>query len=161
MDTTLDTTADDTITTGSETVALWNPIAAALWSLLLSPALGAWLHMRNRERLGQPGQARRARYWFAGTFAISLAGYLLAAAAVLLEREDLVVAWWTGFAVFGIWVVFSAYPQISRIDDRHGEAYTRRSWAARLLIAFAANCAIPFVTGIIVGFRTAAAAAGA
>ena len=161
MDTTLDTSAEDAITTRSETVTLWNPIAAALWSLLLSPALGAYLHMRNWERLDQPDQARRARYWFAGTFAITLAGYLLAAAAVLLERDDLVVPWWTGLALFGIWVVFSAYPQISHVDDRLGETYTRRSWSGPLLIALAANCAIPFITGIIVGYRTAATAGGA
>jgi len=161
MDTTLDTSADAAIATNSEAVTLWNPIAAALWSLLLSPALGAYLHMRNWERLDRPAQARRARYWFAGTFAITLAGYLAAAAAVLLEREDLAAPWWSGLALFGIWVVFSAYPQISHIDERHGETYARRSWTAPLLIALAANCAAPITTAIIVGYRTAAAAAGA
>lgn len=161
MDTTLDANASDTISTGNEAVKLWNPIAAALWSLLLTPALGAYLHMRNWERLEQPVQARRARYWFAGTFAISLTGYLLAAAAALLEREDLVVPWWTGLALFGIWVVFSAYSQISHVDDHHGETYTRRPWAAPLLIALAANCVFPIISGVIVGYRTAAAAAGA
>ena len=52
---------------------LWTPNAAASWSLLFTPAFGAWLHMRNWERLGRPAQARQARYWFAAMLLISLA----------------------------------------------------------------------------------------
>ena len=31
--------------------ALWNPNAAASWSLLFSPAFGAFLHMKNWQAL--------------------------------------------------------------------------------------------------------------
>jgi protein-S-isoprenylcysteine O-methyltransferase Ste14 len=43
--------------------ALWNPGAAASWSLLFSPAFGAFLHMKNWEALGQPDKAAAARKW--------------------------------------------------------------------------------------------------
>jgi hypothetical protein len=35
------------IVQGEAAPALWNPGAAASWSLLLSPAFGAFLHMKN------------------------------------------------------------------------------------------------------------------
>ena len=37
----------DDVATGDAAPALWNPNAAANWSLLFSPAFGAWLHMKN------------------------------------------------------------------------------------------------------------------
>jgi hypothetical protein len=43
--------------------ALWNPGAAASWSVLLSPAFGAFLHMKNWEALGEPDKAAGAKKW--------------------------------------------------------------------------------------------------
>ena len=43
---------------------LWNPNAAANWSLLFSPAFGAFLHMKNWQALGQPIKATSAKVWF-------------------------------------------------------------------------------------------------
>lgn len=140
----------------NEAIVLWNPTAAALWSLLLTPAFGAWLHMRNWERLGQPDQARQARYWFAGLLLIVLASYAAAAAGALLGRDDLSAPWWASLALFGAWGAGSAYQQIKHVDDHHGESYARRSWVAPVLIALIANCAIPFAAGVVAGFRAAA-----
>lgn len=157
METTLDTASAAAAVGKAEAVTLWNPTAAVLWSLLFTPALGAWLVMRNWERLGKPDKARHARWWFAGMFCICLASYIAAAAGALLGREDLAAPWWSGLVLCGIWCVLSAYPQISHVDDHHGETYARRSWAAPLLIALAANCAIPFAAGVVAGFQAAAA----
>lgn len=156
MNTTAQSGADADVPCDSGAVALWNPTAAALWSLLLTPAFGAWLHMRNWERLGQPDKARQARWWFAGLLVLGLASYMLAAAGAVLGREDLGPPWWLALAVFGIWCVLAAYPQISHVDDRHGEGYERRSWAAPLVIGLLANCAIPFAAAVVAGFQTAA-----
>lgn len=41
---------------------LWNPWAAG-WSLLFSPAFGAWLHAANWHALGRPDKAAAARRW--------------------------------------------------------------------------------------------------
>jgi hypothetical protein len=41
--------------------ALWNPNAAANWSLLFSPMFGAWLHMKNWAALGEPERAAARR----------------------------------------------------------------------------------------------------
>lgn len=155
METTVET-VDDVQTSEREAIALWNPIAAVLWSLLLTPAFGAWLHMRNWERLGQPDKARQSRYWFAALLLIALASYTAAAAGALLGREDLKLPWWTSLVLFGVWCVLSAYPQIRHVDEQHGESYARRSWAAPIVIGLLAICAIPFVTGLVAGYRAAA-----
>ena len=42
---------------------LWNPNAAALWSLLFSPVFGAWLQMRNWQALGDSQKAQQSWYW--------------------------------------------------------------------------------------------------
>ncbi len=44
--------------------ALWNPNAAAGWSLLFTPAFGAFLHARNADAMGRPGEAKANRVWF-------------------------------------------------------------------------------------------------
>ncbi|MFN3791788.1 hypothetical protein [Massilia sp.] len=148
--------AADSVIRDDGAIVLWNPTAAALWSLALTPAFGAWLHMRNWERLGQPRQARQARCWFAGLLLISLASAVAGAAGALLGRDDLVAPWWSSLVLFGAWVGLSAYPQIRHVDDHHGEGYARRSWAAPLLIGLAAICAIPFAAALIAGYRAAA-----
>lgn len=46
-----------------DTVRLWNPNAAACWSLLLSPAFGAYLHSQNWRALGDKQRARSNLVW--------------------------------------------------------------------------------------------------
>lgn len=152
----METTAVDNVISDEDAIVLWNPTAAALWSLLFTPAFGAWLHMRNWERLGRPAQARQARYWFAAMLLISLASAVAGAAGALLGREDLVAPWWTSLLLFSAWACLSAYPQIQHVDDHHGERYVRRSWAAPILTGLAAICAIPFGAAVVAGYRAAA-----
>jgi hypothetical protein len=44
--------------------ALWNPKPAAYWSLLFSPAFGAFLHARNADAMGRVDEAKANRMWF-------------------------------------------------------------------------------------------------
>lgn len=152
METTLHPAADAAVPVTDDTAALWNPTAAVLWSLLFSPALGAWLLMRNWERLGERVKARQARFWFVGLLAIQVANAIVATVGVLLERE-VGLPWWASVLTWGVWVVGSAYPQISHVEDGHGEEYPRRSSAAPLLIAVAAHLALPVLAGIAAGIH--------
>ncbi|HWJ94323.1 MAG TPA: hypothetical protein VNT33_06330, partial [Telluria sp.] len=43
--------------------ALWNPVAAICWSVVFTPAFGAWILMHNWRLMGDVGQARIARRW--------------------------------------------------------------------------------------------------
>jgi hypothetical protein len=44
--------------------ALWNPNAAAGWSLLFTPAFGAFLHSRNADAMGRHSEAKANKFWF-------------------------------------------------------------------------------------------------
>lgn len=148
--------ADNVAISGDEAIVLWNPTAAALWSLLFTPAFGAWLHMRNWERLGQLDKARQSRYWFAGMLVVTLASFAVGVAGTVLGREDLNAPWWVSLIAFSAWAAQSAYPQIRHVDDHHGESYARRSWAAPIAIGLAAICGLPILAAVAVGYLTAA-----
>jgi hypothetical protein len=60
---------------------LWNPNAAANWSLLFGPAFGAFLHMKNWQALEEPAKASAAKVWFLLT--IVVLGSLVCASVVL------------------------------------------------------------------------------
>lgn len=55
--------------------ALWNPVAAVGWSLLFSPAFGAFLHARNADAMGRADEAKANRVWF--YFIIAYFGFSL------------------------------------------------------------------------------------
>lgn len=48
-------TATPAPTREAAAIALWNPNAAANWSLLFTPLFGAYLHMLNWRSLGEAG----------------------------------------------------------------------------------------------------------
>jgi curved DNA-binding protein CbpA len=57
--------------------ALWNPNAAANWSLLFPPVFGAWLHAKNSSALGDESEAKHSTYWvYGGILGISVAIFL-------------------------------------------------------------------------------------
>ena len=57
-------------TTEDGPVALWNPNSAANWSLVLTPAFGAYLNKLNWKNLGEFGKASTANIWFYVTLAL-------------------------------------------------------------------------------------------
>ena len=49
--------------TSSSNFALWNPNAAANWSLLFTPAFGAYLHAQNWRAMGEQDRASASMRW--------------------------------------------------------------------------------------------------
>ena len=108
MDTTLHTAASATRPApAGPDLALWNPAAAALWSLALSPAFGAWLHMRNWERLGEEEKAKEAASWFAMACGLHAVNLLIVLAGTMLERET-GMAYCVALAFLAAWYIRSA-----------------------------------------------------
>lgn len=95
----------------SESPALWNPSAAASWSLLFTPVFGAYLHMRNWEELGEPEKAKSSKTWFYISFFFSIFGllYLL------------------------IWYFASGKEQMAYVKERYGDNYNKKSWGAPIM----------------------------
>ena len=96
--------------------ALWNPTAAANWSLLFSPAFGAYIHMLNWKKLGFGEKAKNSRNWFFVSLFLSLLGL--------------------GLLVLIAWYFSSAKEQIKYIKTHFGDNYPKNSWGKPLLIAF-------------------------
>lgn len=113
--------------TASHGPALWNPNAAALWSILFTPAFGTFLHMKNWRALGNTKKATTAMCWFIASIILY---------AIYFFSSNPMPA-----GIFGLlfwWYLISARPQANLIKQQFGTAYPRKSWLIPLLFAFVA-----------------------
>ena len=120
---------------------LWNPNAAANWSLLFSPAFGAFLHMKNWHALGDTQRAQLNRNWaIASILIIFGAGFLsaLVPESKALDGSTRLV----GFALLIAWYMTSAKAQAKLVKDRFGSAYPRKGWGLPILAAIGCFAAI-------------------
>jgi hypothetical protein len=121
--------------------ALWNPVAVASWSLLFTPAFGAYLLMRNWQTLGELRQAALARVWFC--FSLGLLGVQLLSAAInrRLNSESNLMHW-LGLLYLVAWCVVAVLPQALLVRSRYGAAgYPRKAWDVALLYGVLAGMA--------------------
>jgi hypothetical protein len=134
--------------------ALWNPNAAASWSLLFSPVFGAYLQMRNWQALGDAQKAQASWYWCLGSLAfivvVVIASILLADTNPLQKLTDR-----SGIFLLLAWYWASGKQQATYVKERFGKDYPRKGWAAPLGIAFGAVLAF-FVAAVILGIVLAA-----
>lgn len=150
MDTTLETPGGAVHpAAANRDLALWNPAAAALWRLALSPAFGAWLHMRNWERLGDREKAREAGTWFAmacGLHAVNLFIVLVGTAL----GSDFTIPHSAGLAFLAAWYIRSGHAQVRYVGDTHGSGYARRPWLGPVLAGVAAIAGLILLTAILI-----------
>jgi hypothetical protein len=139
---------------------LWNPNAAALWSLLFSPAFGAFLHARNAEALGRTEEAKANRFFFRGTLAF--VGLVTLVGVLVPRLPDSV---WTalsrggGIGVLVGWYLSVGSKQIRYVKETWHDAYPRRPWTRPLLVAVA--CFFAYFIAIVLLILVADAILGA
>lgn len=138
---------------------LWNPSAAARWSLLFTPIFGAWLHAKNWSALGEKEKAAQSKNWAIGCLLATIgigvfAGFLpdsrLIDAASRGANIGLLVAWY--FA--------NARPQIEHISRKFGTTYARRGWGKPIAYAVAAMLAF-FICVVVLVVVTSPSDVGA
>jgi hypothetical protein len=112
--------------------ALWNPGAAANWSLLFSPAFGAFLHMKNWQALGVPGKATTAKIWIGLTLCV-LALSPLASALMPANNSINGVSRLVGIILLFGWYLSSGHSQMGYVKSRFGKDYPRRGWGKPVL----------------------------
>ena len=119
--------------------ALWNPNAAACWSLLFTPAFGAFLHARNAESLGRAGEAKANRVWF--YVSLAYLGFVL----VSIFIPKIPDAGFGGVALGLLlgWYFSLGKKQIQYVKETWQDGYQRKPWAKPLLVAF--GCLIGFL----------------
>lgn len=120
-----------------ETPALWNPDVAAVLSLFLTPAFGAFVHMDNWNALGEPAKAANSKAWL-------IAGLLLVAFLPLLfTLENKVgVKGVVGLSLIIFllcWYFICAQVQTKFIRARFGTVYLHNSWWRPIFFAFAVS----------------------
>jgi hypothetical protein len=138
------------IVPGEAAPALWNPGAAASWSLLFTPAFGAFLHMKNWEALGEPDKAAAAKKWVVIYIAI-IAGLTVVSVFLPYNRALPAILRLAGFSLLLGWYFASGKPQMNFVKSRYGKEYPRKEWGKPILIAFGALIGFGFVVGFIAG----------
>jgi hypothetical protein len=128
--------------------AIWNPAAAACWSVVFTPAFGAYLLMRNWEALGEPGQAATARKWYVFSLGLLVVQLLSAAINTRVNSESNLMHW-VGIGYLLTWCVGAVAPQALLLRARFGSAYPRRGWDAALLAAVIAGTAYFATQGVL------------
>lgn len=99
--------------------ALWNPNAAGLWSLLLSPVFGSILLMKNWQAMGDERQVRSSLTW------------LLASLVILLVQ--IYVPFLALFYII-VWYLNFQRKQTDYVQAHWGTSYPRKGWGLPLLL---------------------------
>ncbi len=134
--------------------ALWNPNAAASWSLLLSPAFGSYLHLLNWRALGNADKEATGNGWFIASL-VMLALYI--GIALALPNFDMR---YIGFGYLLAWYFAAAREQAKYVKDTFGNDYPRKGWGKALLIgvaAFIGYVVLAIMVGFVVGLASVAA----
>lgn len=124
--------------------SLWNPNAAACWSLLFSPAFGAFLHARNAESLGRTEDAKANKAW--GYVSLAYFGFVLVSGFIPAIPDAV-------FKVAPIGILLGWYftlgkKQVKHVQDAFQDGYPRKSWMKPLLIAV--GCWVGFFAALTV-----------
>nr|WP_271873207.1 tetratricopeptide repeat protein [Rubripirellula sp.] len=100
---------------------LWNPNAAANWSLIFSPIFGGWVHAKNWRELGQKDKAQESMLWVYVTL------------ASLVVR--LFTGWGAEFLILVLWYFLSAKAQVKFLRENN-ISYEKKTWDKPLAIGF-------------------------
>jgi hypothetical protein len=119
---------------------IWNPAAAAHWSLLFTPAFGAFIHMRNWQALDQPERAQSARRWFHASLGVLMLQILTSALNARLRTEPMLLHP-VGLLFLLVWYFAAARQQTLLVKARFGGGYRRKRWDGVVLGAVMAGAA--------------------
>jgi hypothetical protein len=136
--------------------AIWNPNAAANWSLIFTPAFGSYLQMRNWLALGETRRARASRAWFVASLVVLFANLFVGMVLGDARRADLVTRF-VLLVLLVVWYFAAGRAQARYVRERFGKDYARRPWGRALLWAVGAVIAyyaIAVAVGVLVGLAS-------
>lgn len=124
---------------------LWNPNAAALWSLLFTPAFGSVLLHLNAKALGREKEANAFGLWIL----VSAVVHIGAIVAVQFTGENLFR--FAGIALLIIWYFAAAKRQETFVKQAYGDGYLRKSWGLPIASGGAGIVALGLLAGNVSG----------
>lgn len=117
--------------------AIWNPNAAVNWSLIFTPAFGAYLQMLNWRALGESEKAASSQNWFYVSLGM-LAIYALMGVFMDDSKAAVEGIRGLGFLFLIVWYFSSGRAQNNYIKEKFGSSYIKKPWGKVLLIGVAA-----------------------
>lgn len=129
--------------------AIWNPNAAANWSLVFSPAFGSYIQMLNWRALGEPEKAASSQKWFYVSLGM-LVVYLCMGIFMDDSKAADGAARGLGLLLLLVWYFSSGRAQIKYVKEKLGTSYTKKSWGKALLIGIGAIFGY-FIVAVLVG----------
>lgn len=147
-------TASNCATATASAPSLWNPNAAANWSVLFSPVFGTALHYLNWRSLGDEKKATVALNWLYVAAGVEIWVLWNVFTGINTDAPFL-----TNLVFLVSWYFFSAKVQINHVRDSLNGRFERRSWLNPLGTAsacvFLLFQAATYVTpGTFTGFET-------
>ena len=133
--------------------ALWNPNAAASWSLLFTPIFGAWLHMKNWQAMGEHEKSASSKKWIIVNVIVLVLSVLIAVIAPDSRAADGITRL-IAFVLLISWYYASGREQTKYVIGRYGERYRRKGWMKPLLcgvLGLIGFIALAGVIGLIMG----------
>jgi hypothetical protein len=114
--------------------AIWNPNAAASWSIIFTPVFGSYLHMLNWRTLIEPAKASSAQSWF---YASLLMMFIYASIGMFMSD----LRGWAcclSFLYLITWYLAAGRSQSKYVKAKFGTSYQKKPWGQTLLIAVGA-----------------------
>ncbi len=136
------------VTPKGQAPALWNPNAAASWSLLFSPAFGAYLHMKNWQALGDAEKASNSRMWiyiYAGFIVLMALSTGIAPESKVMDGLSRTA----GIALLIGWYYASGKAQVTYVRAEFGTSYPRKGWLVPIVAGIGAWLGVALVIGSI------------
>ena len=109
---------------------LWNPHAASRWSLLFSPAFGAFLHAKNADSLDRNGEAKANMIWF---YILIIYIGLVVVSSLVLNIPQYLYYLASGTLLLS-WYFHVGIKQEQFVKQTLKNEYQKRSWVAPLSI---------------------------
>jgi hypothetical protein len=118
-------------------IALWNPNAAALWSVIFTPIFGAYLHALNWRALGDKEREEASMTWVFAAGALVLLLMLIEVVTPPGYNQGDRVSHTLEFAFLIAWYFASARAQAKLVKEKFGKSFTHKSWRKPLLLGLA------------------------
>ena len=128
-----DTFMNDQVDKSRSRPLIWDPNAAANWSVLFSLAFGAILHAMNWAELGYPDKAKANKTW----------AWVYIVFILLLLFIPINLGIYGGIGILACWYFSQGRPQIKYVKKKYGKEYDKKSLDKPLLIAL--GCLVGYV----------------
>ena len=137
MDAAAPETTTNAPTEAHSDIALWNPNAAALWSVIFTPLFGAYLHALNWRALGDKEREEASMTWVFGAGALVLLKILIEVVTPPGYSQGDKISHLLEYAFLLAWYFTSGRTQARFVKEKFGKSFTHKSWRKPLLMGLA------------------------